>query len=226
VSADLPDAVLWDMDGLLVDTEPLWTLAEHDLAARYGARFTAEAKAAIVGTRLDTSVPRLLEHFGVEPTPDEVDRAAAYLLRRMVALFAEPLSPRPGATKLLGGLRARGVPVALVSSSYRVLVDAVLATGVGPFDLTLSGDEVGRAKPHPEPYLTAAAGLGADPTRCVVLEDSPAGADSGLAAGCAVVVVPSVPGTRLTPRSRLTVISSLTQLSVENLAVLVGSRVA
>lgn len=217
----VPDAVLFDMDGLLVDTEPLWTVAEHELAERHGAVFTAAAKAAVVGTRLDVAVPLLLASFGVPATPEHVAESMRWLLGRMVELFREPLPLQPGAGALLAALRGAGVPVALVSSSYRSLVDAVLATGAGPFDLTLAGDEVRRGKPDPEPYLLAAQRLGAEPARCVVLEDSPAGVASGLAAGCGVVAVPSVPGVAFEPSPRLRLVGSLTEVDPDALALLV-----
>jgi HAD superfamily hydrolase (TIGR01509 family) len=172
-------AVLWDMDGLLVDTEPLWTVAEEELAVRLGGVFTDELKTAIVGTRLDVAVPLFLEHLGHPVTPDAVEANAAWLLQRMVELYARPLPLRPGAAALLAAVAAAGVPQALVSSSFRVLVDAVLAHGTGPFTLTVGGDEVVRGKPDPEPYTTAARLLGVDPARCVVLEDSPSGVVSG-----------------------------------------------
>lgn len=189
-----PLAVLWDMDGLLVDSEPLWTVAEVDLAARLGGReWTQEIKAACIGRRLDASVPIILAGLGVAATPPRVDEASAFLLRRMAELFAtDPLPLLPGARRLLDRLAAAGVPCALVSSSYRVLVDAALAAlGEHPFAVTVAGDEVGRAKPDPEPYRTAAALLGVDPRDCVVLEDSVTGARAGVAAGCATVLVPS-----------------------------------
>ncbi len=207
------DAVLWDMDGLLVDTEPLWTQAQQELAAGLGRVFSPEAKAAVVGTRLDRAVPALLHHLRVPAGPEQVERASTWLLGRMVELFRGPLPPRPGAPRLLAALRSEGVPQALVSSSYRVLVDAVLATGVGPFDLTLAGDEVGSAKPHPEPYLTAAAGLGVAPERCVVLEDSTAGVAAGEAAGAAVVWVPQGATVAVAGRRRA-VVGSLEDVDV------------
>lgn len=215
------------MDGLLVDTEPLWTLAEHELAARHGAVFTADMKAAIVGTRLEVAVPTLLRLLGAPATPDAVAQTARWLLGRMVELFGSPLPLRPGASRLLAALHRAGVPQALVSSSYRVLVDAVLAHGPGPFATTLAGDEVARAKPDPLPYLAAAARLGADPARCVVLEDSPAGVASGRAAGCAVVAVPDpeVTGTAdldVGPRGRAA--RSLEELDPAGLAALVAGR--
>lgn len=208
---------MWDMDGLLVDSEPLWTVAEQELAARLGGVLTPAVKAAIVGTRLEVAVPILLRHLGSPAGPPEVAQAASALLQRMTELLAADVPARPGAKVLLAELVAEGVPMALVSSSYRVLVDAVLVSGLGPFAVTVAGDEVTRSKPDPEPYLTAAAALGADPRRCVVLEDSPAGVQSGQDAGCAVVGVPSVAGVRLDGGPRRLVVSSLADLDVATL---------
>lgn len=212
------DALLWDMDGLLVDTEPLWTRAEHDLAAHLGGTFTAQTKAAIVGTRLDVAVPIILRSLGVPATPEAVQDGAQFLLDRMTELFATPVGLRPGAAELLAQVAAVGIPQALVSSSFRVLVDAVLAHGAGPFAVTLPGDEVGAGKPDPEPYRTAAERLGVDPRRCVVLEDSPAGVASGVAAGCAVVAVPSVP---FVPPAGVLVVPSLDEIALPVLTDLV-----
>ena len=214
-------AVLWDMDGLLVDTEPLWTVAEEELAVRLGGVFTAELKAAIVGTRLDVAVPLFLQHLGHPVTPAAVEANGAWLLQRMVALYARPLPLRPGAAALLAAVAAAGVPQALVSSSFRVLVDAVLAHGTGPFTLTVGGDEVARGKPDPEPYTTAARLLGVDRARCVVLEDSPSGVASGEAAGCAVVAVPSVAGVHLEPGRRRLVVPTLADVTPADLRALV-----
>lgn len=214
-------AVLWDMDGLLVDTEPLWTVAEVELAAEHGATWDEHIKAAVVGTRLDVAVPLVLRHFGLAVTPERVQEVGHGLLRRMVELFATELSPMPGAVELFGALRDEGVPQALVSSSYRVLVDGVLAAGYGPFEVTVAGDEVTDGKPHPEPYLTAAARLGVEPTRCVVLEDSPSGVAAGTAAGCAVVAVPNVPGVVVAPAPRRLVVPSLEKVDLAALRALV-----
>jgi len=230
-------AVLFDMDGLLVDSEPVWTVAEVELARSLGGEFSPELKAAIVGTRLEVAVPRILRWYDAPAAPADVDRACTWLLARMVELFAGDLPVMPGAASLVAACRAAAVPVALVSSSYRVLVDAVLADvgpagggpaggwpagRLGPFDLTVAGDEVTNAKPHPEPWLTACSRLGVDPSRCVVLEDSPSGVASGLAAGCAVVGVPSVAGVSFEPAPRLTVRSSLVGLGLADLQALVA----
>lgn len=209
-------AVLFDMDGLLVDTEPTWTVAEIELAVRLGGRWTSEIKAEIVGTRLDVAVPAMLAYFGVTVTPASVAETLAWLLTRMRQLYAQEVVLLPGAAELLAVLRAQAVPVALVSSSYRLLVDAVLGHGLGPFDVTVAGDEVPAGKPAPDPYLQACAQLDVHPRRCVVLEDSPSGVVSGLAAGCAVLAVPSVAGVVFAPGT--VVRSSLVGLTVADLA--------
>jgi HAD superfamily hydrolase (TIGR01509 family) len=215
-------AVLWDMDGLMVDTEPVWTVAEEELAARLGGTWSDQLKAAIAGTRLDVAVPLILEHYAHEATPAAVSEAADWLLRRMVELFATEVRVLPGVRELLEAVDAAGVPQALVSSSYRVLVESVLRHGFGPFATTLAGDEVRHGKPHPEPYLTAAARLGVDPRDCVVLEDSSAGVLSAEAAGCAAVAVPSVRGVSFVPGPRLAVRQSLEGLALPELTALLG----
>ncbi len=216
------DAVLWDMDGLMVDSEPLWTAAEQELARSLGGTWDDEVKARIVGTRLDVAVPTILAYFGVEPTAERVAVTAEQLLDRMVELFtADDLPLLPGVRALLAALADEQVPMALVSSSYRVLVDAVLETGLGPFDVTLAGDEVAQGKPAPDPYLLAASRLGVDAGRCVVLEDSPAGVASGEAAGCAVVAVPSVAGVDLEATRRRLVLPTLAGLTPGDLRALV-----
>jgi len=184
--------VLFDMDGLLVDSEPLWTVAETDLARDLGAVWSPQLKAAVIGTRLDAAVPIILRELGVGTDPATVARTQGWLLARMTALFTERALPLlPGARGLLDALTEAGVPCALVSSSYRVLVDTVLdRLGDHPFRVTIAGDEVAQAKPDPEPYRLAAEGLGAEPGSCVVLEDSVTGATAGVAAGCVTVLVP------------------------------------
>jgi HAD superfamily hydrolase (TIGR01509 family) len=184
-------AVLFDMDGLLVDSEPVWSIAESELAQRHGGTWTLELKQAILGTSLTEAVPRMLAYFGAaDADPAE---AAQWLLARMVELYRGALPLRPGALRLLDELRDAGVPLALVSTSYRILVDAVLdELGRDRFAVTVAGDEVANTKPHPEPYLTAARALGAPPEQCVVFEDSMSGVRSGEAAGCIVVAVPDL----------------------------------
>jgi HAD superfamily hydrolase (TIGR01509 family) len=183
--------VLFDMDGLLVDSEPLWTIAEVELAESLGGTWTGELKAEIIGTRLDVAVPKILGWYGVANGPTEVAVAMDYLLARMVELFRNKPPLMPGALELVDGVRALGVPTGLVSSSYRALVEAALdSLGRDRFDVTVAGDEVGHAKPSPEPYLLACAKLGVSPADVVILEDAISGVTSGEAAGATVVAVP------------------------------------
>lgn len=210
---DWPAAVLFDMDGLLVESEPLWTVAETEVTAALGGRFTVEMKAAVIGTRLDVAAPTIVAAAGLDVDPAVF---AQRLLDRMVELFREVLPLRPGAADLLAALHADGVPLALVSSSYRVLVDAALESiGDHHFRVTVAGDEVTEGKPHPEPYLTAAARLGVDPRDCVVLEDSPSGVAAGEAAGCVVVAVPDL--VPIEPGPRRAVVPSLAALRFDEI---------
>jgi HAD superfamily hydrolase (TIGR01509 family) len=209
--------VLFDMDGLLVDSEPVWTVAETELAQRLGGTWDDALKAQVVGTRLETAVPIILSGLGHDPTPALVSSTLRSLLARMVELFEEGVTALPGALELVAEVRSAGVPVALVSSSYRVLVDAAVGQLGLHFDAVVAGDEVGLAKPHPEPYLRACALLGVPPERAVVLEDSPSGIRSGEDAGCAVVAVPSVAGVTVEPGPRRRVVASLTEVDVAGL---------
>ncbi|HEX3899159.1 MAG TPA: HAD family phosphatase [Mycobacteriales bacterium] len=184
-------AVLFDMDGLLVDSEPLWTIGEIELAAHLGGTWSDELKAAIIGTRLDTAIATILEWYDAPRGQAEVESAMGFLLDRMVELYRRDLPLMPGAVELIDSVRAAGAATALVSSSYRVLVDAVLAViGADRFDTSVAGDEVGQGKPDPEPYLTACKQLAVKPSEAVVLEDAISGVRSAEAAGCQVVAVP------------------------------------
>lgn len=183
-------AVLFDLDGLLVDSEPVWSVAEAEIMAWLGGPWNLDVKAQCVGRRVDESCRILVAIAHSTVPPDDVQ---ARLVGRMCELFREHLPVLPGAVELVDAVRAAGVPTALVSSSFRVLVDAALESfGPHRFDVVVAGDEVTHAKPAPEPYLRAATLLGVDPRSCVVVEDSLAGATAGEAAGCAVVVVPNV----------------------------------
>ena len=184
----LPAAVLFDMDGLLVDSEPIWLEIEQELMSGFGVDWTEDQAASLVGNPLPVSAEILIEAAGVEANAHELAQA---MVDRMVVLLRRSVLWKPGAVELAAALRRAGVPVALVSSSYRRLVDAVLGhLPEGTFDVSVAGDEVRRPKPSPEPYLTAAARLGVDPRLCVVLEDSPTGIAAGEAAGAHVVAVP------------------------------------
>lgn len=213
-------AVLFDMDGLLVDSERLWLEAEREVVHRLGGEWTAEHQKACVGGSLPRTTAYMLELTGADVTPADVAR---WLLDGMSRQLRGGVELLAGADELLDGLAAAGVPCALVTSSYRPLVDAALGSvGTGRFALTVAGDEVDRLKPAPDPYLTAARRLGADPRRCVALEDSPNGVASAEAAGCVTVAVPFVLPVEPTPTR--TVVGSLKELSIHRLDALVRDR--
>ena len=213
----LPAAVLWDMDGTLVDTEPYWFASERDLVDRFGHGEWPDHRAhAMVGFDLRDSAAYMQEHGGVElPTDEIVDR----LLDGVIARLHRSIPWRPGARELLAELNAAGVPCGLVTMSWRRFVDPVMAAlPDGSFVTTVTGDEVplGRGKPQPDPYLIGADGCGVAPERCLAIEDSPTGVRSALAAGCRVLGVPNVRALRREPG--LTIVESLADVHVGDLA--------
>ncbi len=210
---DLPAAVLWDMDGTLVDTEPYWIEAEQELAHRHGATWTHEDAMALVGSDLIDSGTYIRERMGLDLTPTQI---VDLLLDGVVQKVARDVPWRPGARELLGALGGSGVPCALVTMSWRRFVEPVLdQLPPGSFTHVVTGDEVTRGKPHPDPYLRAAELLGVDPRACVAIEDSPTGAASAAAAGCPVLVVPHhVP---VPPASRLSFAGTLEGLGPDDL---------
>lgn len=206
-----PAAVLFDMDGTLVDSEKIWTVAIDDLAASYGGTVSEAARLAMVGTGMADSMAILHEDLG-QPWRDPVT-GARWLEDRAIELFAGGLEWRPGARALLRAVRAAGIRTALVTSSGRRLVEVALGTlGAENFDAVVCGDEVGAAKPDPEPYLTAAALLGVPASECVAVEDSPSGVASALAAGATVVGVPHDVALRATAGMHL--VASLTAVDL------------
>ncbi|GAA0395060.1 HAD family hydrolase [Micromonospora gifhornensis] len=218
-----PAAVLFDMDGTLVDSERLWDVALAELAETYGGRLSAEARRAIVGTGMADSMRILHDDLG-QPHRDPV-ASAEWINRRILELFRTGLQWRPGALALLAAVRAAQVPTALVTSSGRALVEIALDTlGRDSFDVVVCGDEVEATKPHPEPYLTAARLLGVPIDRCVAIEDSATGVASAVAAGAAVLAVPAeVP---IAPRDGVHQVESLLAADLELLAALLAARTA
>jgi HAD superfamily hydrolase (TIGR01509 family) len=188
VHADLA-AVLWDMDGTLVDTEPYWIEAEFELVEEYGGRWSTQHALNLVGNDLLVSGRYIREHAGIDLEPAVI---VEELLDKVVARVARRVPWRPGAIDLLTDLRSHGVRCALVTMSYHRFVAPILAgLPEGTFEVVVTGDMVTRGKPDPEPYETAAAALGIDPTRALAIEDSNTGARSAEAAGCTVLVVPN-----------------------------------
>jgi HAD superfamily hydrolase (TIGR01509 family) len=188
-------AVLFDMDGLLVDTEECWFRAEtHVMQRLAGSRVESlwgrEHQADVVGGPLERAARVMLDLSGRDDvSPDEVAR---WLMDEMESLVRTgPVHWMPGAHELLGEVRRAGLPTGLVSSSYRRIVEPVLdVVGRSHFEVTVARDDVTRTKPDPEPYVRAAATLGLSPRDCVALEDSPTGVRAARAAGCPTVAVP------------------------------------
>ena len=217
----LPAAVLFDMDGLLVDTERVWFEVESELVTALGGSWGPADQLALVGGPLE----RTLDYIAATvPGPVSPAELRERLLAGMVSrLRRGPVHWMPGARRLLEETSAAGVPRALVSSSLRIVVDAVLdAIGREHLQVTVSGDDVARTKPHPDPYLLAARTLGVDPTACVALEDSATGAASARAAGCYTVAVPSL--ATIPPDVAHHQVASLEELDLAALADLVGAR--
>jgi HAD superfamily hydrolase (TIGR01509 family) len=208
-----PAAVLWDLDGTLVDTEPYWIECEFELVEAHGGTWSQEHAHAIVGSDLRESARYIREHGGVDLPIEEI---VNQLLDGVIGRMRRKMPWRPGARDLLAKLRTEEVPCALVTMSWRRMAEAVLAElPRGSFAATIVGDEVRRGKPHPEPYLAAARALSVSPRDCVVLEDSPTGLRSAKAAGCHVIVIPHI--VDVAPSRGHRQVGSLTELSVDTL---------
>ena len=192
----LPAAVLWDMDGTLVDTEPYWIECEYALVESYGGTWNDEHAHAIVGGDLIASATYIRDNGRVPLPPEEI---VELLLDGVVDRVRRHVPWRPGAYELLAELALLGVPCALVTMSWRRLAQAVVdALPPGTFGAVVTGDEIARPKPFADPYLRAAELLGAEAGRCVAIEDSPTGVASAVAAGVPALavqhLVPLLPG--------------------------------
>lgn len=203
-----PAAVLFDLDGTLIDSEDLWWDAECHVVDGWGGTWTREDQAHCLGGPLERVTEYMADRTGAPVEAEEIGRR---LLDAMEAhLRSGDLLWRPGARELLVECRRAGIPTALVSASHRRLLDAVAdAVAHQPgvprpaFDVTVAGDEVDEGKPHPEPYLAAARLLDVPVDRCIVIEDSPTGVASGQASGAFVLAVPHLVGIAPAPRRRV-----------------------
>lgn len=197
-----PAAVLFDMDGTLVDTEVLWWETAREVAAGLGHRLTDADAPEVVGRAVGDTAAHLIGVTG--GAASALDRTAAELTESFFRKVDAGAPLRPGAAELLAALEGAGVPFALVSASPRSVVDTVVAGSLAGVDFafTLSADDTVRTKPHPDPYRAAAERFAVAPSACVAVEDSPDGTASADTAGCAVLVVPSLlpvaPGRRRT----------------------------
>ncbi|MGB8021879.1 MAG: HAD family phosphatase [Candidatus Nanopelagicales bacterium] len=215
-------AVLFDMDGLLVDTEPLWLRAEHTTMAALGGHWSAAHQVAILGSSMPHAVA-YMKRLAASDLP-EADISALLLGSMLAELRQAEIPPKPGALALVREVAGSGMPFALVSASVRPIMDLVLdalaRAGLPTFPVTVSGDDVTRGKPDPLPYLRAAELLGIDIGRAVVMEDSANGVRAAVAAGATVVAIPHV--VPIQPSQRVIVRDSLLGLKLEDLRALVS----
>jgi HAD superfamily hydrolase (TIGR01509 family) len=222
-SPDAPAAVLWDLDGTLLDSEKLWDIPLYELTEKLGGQLSAETRQAMVGTNVPVTMHLLYAEVGItRPSQEQLADGAAWIERRMTEIFRQDLPWRPGAAAALATVHAAGLPMALVTSTERGLTEIALDTiGRHLFEVTVCGDEVdGLNKPLPEPYLKACRLLGVDPAACVAIEDSPTGTASAVAAGCTVLVVPCE--VDVEPGERRVFRSSLEGLTVADLTALLA----
>ncbi|MFJ4225063.1 HAD family hydrolase [Microbacterium sp. NPDC089695] len=185
-----PRAILWDMDGTLVDTEPYWMAAETALVESYGGTWSHEQALQLVGNGLiDSAV--ILQNAGVDMEADAIIGLLTDRVQQSLRTQGVPF--RPGARELLLDLKAAGIPTGLVTMSLRRMAMSVVdLIEFDAFDVVVAGDDVSNPKPHPEPYLTGAALLDVDVADTVVIEDSPTGLRAGLAAGAVALGVPHI----------------------------------
>ncbi len=177
------------MDGTLVDTEPLWMAAQRQLAGEYGHDWTEADHLAVVGKAMDIS-GQALQQCGVDLSVPAIIEG---LVERVVNAMNGAIPWLPGAERLLEDLARADVPCALVTMALNPIPELVAAAAPQDvFRVVVTGGDVSAGKPHPEPYLKAAAGLNIDPVRCVAVEDSPSGTRSAEAAGMPVIVLPGV----------------------------------
>jgi HAD superfamily hydrolase (TIGR01509 family) len=188
-----PLAVVFDNDGLLLDTEPCWTVAEESLFRANGRVFDLEAKRALIGTSPKTSAPILERLLG---RPGAGQQLGDQLYALALSEIGAGATPRPGALELVAALKAAGLPLAVASNSPRShLLAGLRRTGLtDEFDVILGVDDVENPKPAPDLYLQACRGLKVDPADAIALEDSLPGVSAAKAAGMRVIGIPSIAG--------------------------------
>lgn len=217
----LPKALLWDMDGTLIDSEVYWVSAQVELAAQHGARFEAKQSLEFVGKPLTHSARIYRQVTGIRLSEQEIiDSWCGYVES---AIVERGVPWRPGALELLQAARAEGVAQALVTSSYSRLANITATQVPGGMDVVVAGDQVARLKPDPECYLTACKQLGVVPKETVGFEDSGSGVGALLAAGVNAVSIPyMVP---IAHHPRLSRVRSLSELDLDSLASLASGEV-
>jgi HAD superfamily hydrolase (TIGR01509 family) len=209
-------AVLFDMDGTLVDSEKLWDISLAALYNELGGTLTQEVRASMVGGSAEDTIRAVYCDLGLKLEPAEMAESIHWLHEYTAVLFDNGLSWCDGAQELLEALAAEGTPMALVTNTQRALTDRALnSIGNQYFSATVCGDEVPRGKPAPDAYQRAAALLGLHPDACLAIEDSVTGTAAAEGAGCPVLVVPNDVAVPRGPRRRH--ISSLADIGVADL---------
>lgn len=183
-----PKAVLWDMDGTLIDTEPLWGKATSELGELLGRPLTPEVRAKTIGGSFPNTLSVVAEWAGYELKDGDLERYRTWMFDRMAELFADGIELNPGIGGVLESLARRRTPMFVCTNTERVVADPCIdAIGRDYFAGTITGDEVPNSKPAPDMYLEAARLAGAAPGECLVVEDSWHGMSAGAAAGCTVL---------------------------------------
>ena len=206
-------AVIFDMDGLLLDTETLWHSAEVGLFARHGGEFTWDDKMAVIGSSYDFTADYFADRLGVPRGRGK--ELVTEMISLMHDLVRRSVDARPGAIELVDGLRALAVPLGLASNSPRFLVDDALATAglSDAFDAIVTSDDVDHAKPAPDIYLLACERLAVAPADALALEDSASGVAAAKAAGLTCIAVPQFAETDVSAADRI--VDSLEELLVD-----------
>ena len=208
-----PAAVLWDMDGTLIDSEHAWLSSERNLAKTTGAIWTEQDGMNLIGMSLHDSTRIIKQKLGLS---EDIDQIIEMLTDSVIAQLSTPMPWRPGALQLLQELNSRGIKNALVTMSMRRMAVAVAArAGDAVFDLVIAGDDVIHGKPHPEPYLKAAELLGVDIRDCIAFEDSISGLHSAEASGAIAVGIPNI--VKLEARAGRHIWQTLDGVSAEDL---------
>lgn len=193
-------AILWDMDGTLVNTEHLWGRATYAMAAEMGRPLTPEVRALTIGGTMAGTIRILGNYAGIDINEDMVAHWKRWMITRMEQYLGGDLDFRPNVAHLIAEAKATGIPMALVTNTTRHLTNVALRSmyrtiGTDAFAFTLCGDEVAEGKPAPDIYVEAARRLGLSPEECLVVEDSSTGMTSAFSAGCRVLGVPVEPET-------------------------------
>ncbi len=203
-----PQAILWDMDGTLIDSEPYWQQAEFDLVAQHGGVWTMDDALNLVGYDLHDAA-KVLQHHGVDL---EVDKIVNFLITTVSTRISRHVPWRDHAAETLAWVRHQRIPCALVTMSHTPIAQTFVDSAPhGTFDAVITGDMVPQGKPHPDPYVIAARTLGVDVTECIAIEDSPTGITSAMAAGARTIAIQAI--IPVQPRPHLSRIQELDQLT-------------